>query len=271
MAKIALILLALVASFVTPVFADDWVAQKLRGKVLELVDGAWQPLVRGDAVPDGHVVRTLGNTRVLFRRGTETVELGPDTQVAFFHRASDGFTTVKQYFGEVKVEADIENVRHFAVQAPQLVAVVKGTVFVVRSDDRGASVEVIRGAVAVTSAADHSSVTVRAGQEASSGETGTLTVSGTGTLPTVVDAKGKPLDTTDDSVKVTKSRSNGKNSDKSDKDKSGNGKSDDHKPSQDGSDDDDESENNGNSGHGGKGNKGSDQSNHGGGNDAEDD
>ena len=40
MAKIALILLALVASFVTPVFADDWVAQKLRGKVLELVDGA---------------------------------------------------------------------------------------------------------------------------------------------------------------------------------------------------------------------------------------
>jgi len=270
MARIALILLALVASIATPVFADDWIAQKLRGKVLVLVDGAWQPLSRGEAVPDGRVVRTLGFTRVQFQRGTETVELGPDTQVAFFERASDGFTTVKQYFGEVKVEADIENVRHFAVQAPQLVAVVKGTIFVVRSDKNGASVEVKRGAVAVTSAADRSSVTVRAGQEASSGDSGTLTVSGTGTLPTVVDAKGNTLETTVDSGEDGTSEGKGKSSEKSGKDKSGNGKSGDHKSGQDGSDDDEESDN-GNSGNGGNGNKGKDHPNRGGGHDDEDD
>ena len=247
--RILMILLAFAASLTTPTFADDWIAQKLRGKVLELVDGAWQPIARGDAVPDEHVVRTLGNTRVLFRRGTETVELGPNTQVAFFER-NDGFTTVQQYFGEVKVEADIKNVRHFAVQTPQLVAVVKGTIFVVRSNDKGASVEVQRGAVAVTSSADHSSVTVHAGQEASTGETGTLVVSGNGTLPIIVDAKGKPVKETGNSGKEGKSGSNGNGSgkDKSDDDKSDKG----------------------NSGHQDKGKSGSNNSGHGGGKDDED-
>jgi hypothetical protein len=137
---------------------------------------------------------------VVLQHGSETVELGPDTQVQIFRRERDGFTTVKQYFGEVTVEADVEKVRHFAVQTPFLAAVVKGTIFTVRSDDTGASVDVKRGAVAVIAVADHSSVTVRAGQEASTDVDGTLEVSGTGTLPVVVDANGDQVtDETDDS------------------------------------------------------------------------
>lgn len=226
MPKLALIVLALLASLITPALADEWTAQKLRGTVLELVDGAWQKIERGAVVPDTHVVRTLGNARVVFRRGTETVELGPDTQVVFYLRERDKFTTVQQYFGEVTVEADVEKVKHFAVQTPHLAAVVKGTIFTVRSDEKGASVEVTRGAVAVVSKEDNSSVTVRAGQETHTSTDGTLEVSGEGTLPVVVDQSGDPVVETvavvDDTVKV-KTKDGKSGDDNSGKGKSGDG------------------------------------------------
>ena len=77
----------------------------------------------------------------------------------------------------------------------------KGTIFTVRSNEDGASVEVKRGAVAVSSKEDGSRVTVRAGQEAGTSARGTLEVSGEGTLPVVVDHSGKPV-AADDTVKV---------------------------------------------------------------------
>jgi hypothetical protein len=243
MPRLILVVLAVLATVITPVLADDWTAQKLRGTVLELVDGTWQKIERGAVVPESHVVRTLGNARVVFVRGSETVELGPDTQVAFHLRDSDRFTTVQQYFGEVAVEADVEKVKHFAVQTPHLAAVVKGTVFVVRSDDKGASVEVKRGAVAVHSSESHESVTVLAGQQVESSSDGTLDVSGEGTLPVVVDQSGTPVADTvavEDTVKVK--TNNGKSDkDKSGKDKSGKGKSG-KDDSEDDEDDEDDSE-----------------------------
>lgn len=222
MPRLSLVFLALLAILVTPVLADDWTALKLRGTVLELVDGAWQKIERGAVVPESHVVRTLGNARVVFVRGSETVELGPDTQVAFHLRERDRFTTVQQYFGEVAVEADVEKVKHFAVQTPHLAAVVKGTIFVVRSDDQGASVEVKRGAVAVHSSETHDSVTVRAGQQVETSSDGKLDVSGEGILPVVVDQSGKPVAgivVVDDIVEVK--TNNRKSADKSGKGKGG--------------------------------------------------
>lgn len=245
MARLLLILLAM-ASMITPAFAHDWVAQKLRGTVLELVDGTWHKLERGDAVPETHVVRTLGNARVVFVRGTETVELGPHTQVQFFLRQRDQFITVQQYFGEVTVEADIEKVKHFAVKTPHLVAVVKGTIFTVRSDERGASVEVTRGAVAVRSKDDDARVTVRAGQEAHASADGTLEVSGEGALPDVRDQEGQPVAV----LETAKAKSN---NGKSGEENGGNGKG---KSAEDG---------NGNSGQGNNGNNGNSGHGNGGG------
>ena len=40
--------------------ADDWTATKLRGTVMQLVEGDWVKLERGAAVPDDRVIRTLG-------------------------------------------------------------------------------------------------------------------------------------------------------------------------------------------------------------------
>ena len=139
--------LALVAA---PAFADDWTAVKLRGVVLHLVEGEWVKMARGDVVPDGDVIRTLAGARVDMQRGAEMVTLGGDTQVQIFDKDGQQFTTVKQYFGTVEIEAEVQNVEHFAVQTQYLAAVVKGTHFVVRADSDGAEVTVDRGHVAVT-------------------------------------------------------------------------------------------------------------------------
>src|SRR5512141_346328 len=84
--------------------ADDWMADKLRGPVVQYIDGQWQPLTRGMVVPDSRIVRTLATGHVTFTRGEETVELGPNTQIQIFDKAGKKpFTTVKQYFGTVAV------------------------------------------------------------------------------------------------------------------------------------------------------------------------
>lgn len=189
---------ALALSLATPAMADEWRATKLRGVVLELVDNEWRQLERGDVVPDERVVRTLRTGRVTFQRGNETIELGGQTQVQIYDRGGKPFTTVKQYFGEVGVEADVRQVEHFSVQTPFLSAVVKGTRFTVTSDKQGAEVDVERGHVAVKDRDSGQSTTVSAGQSASSGQGTPLLVSGSGELPAVVDAKGRVVTPTTD-------------------------------------------------------------------------
>jgi hypothetical protein len=174
--------------------ADDWSTERLRGRVLQLVDGDWQPLTRGMVVPDSRLVRTLATGHVTFVRGEETVELGPNTQIQIFDKAGrKPFTTVKQDFGTVSVEAQIENVQHFAVDTPFLAAVVKGTRFIVTSNETGSSVRVRRGHVVVEDKFDKSHVLLSVGQSAlvdllKTG--GDLMVGGFGILPKV---EGGPL------------------------------------------------------------------------------
>jgi len=176
--------------------ADDWIAGKLRGQVLQLIDNQWQPLDRGAVVPDSRVVRTLHSGMVTFARGNETLQVGPDTQIQIFDKGgSKPFTTVKQYFGSVSVEAEVQQVQHFAVQTPYLAAVVKGTRFTVSSGKGGASVEVRRGHVAVEDKQDKTHVMLAVGQSASVDieAGGALQVAGRGKLPVVLTADGKPV------------------------------------------------------------------------------
>lgn len=185
---------ALAAMLAQSAVADDWVAVKLRGVVLQLVDGAWVELNRGDVVPDDRVVRTLRTGRVTFTRDQEVIDLGANTQVQIFDRQGrSSFTTVKQYFGTVSVEAEAQNVQHFAVQAPQLAAVVKGTKFTVIAGKRTSRVAVERGAVAVVDRDTQQSTLVAAGQSASTSDGAPLKVSGTGTLPVIHDDAGAAL------------------------------------------------------------------------------
>ncbi len=265
--QIALVLL--VGLLASPALADDWKAAKLFGQVLQLVDGQWQPLARGDLVPDGNVVRTLALGRVTFTRGEETVNLGPNTQIQIFdEKAARPFTTVKQYFGTVSVEAEVENVQHFAVETPYLAAVVKGTRFTVNSDRQGASVSVQRGHVQVTDSADHSRVLISVGQSASvkAGKSHKgIAVSGSGDLPKVLAPSGKAVAEPAKSSGSVASSTGGKTVASSGSDDASAGASDD-----DASDDDNSGKGSGNSGgsndNSGKGSSSSGSSNSGNGN-----
>lgn len=192
--QIGLALALTFALFTSTALADDWTAVKLRGVVVGLFDGEWVKLQRGAVIPDDQPIRTLASGRVTFERGEESIDLGPNTQIQILDRAGyDKYTTVKQYFGRVGVEAEVRKVRHFAVQTPYLAAVVKGTRFVVISGDRGAQVQVERGAVAVENVSDRSSVVIAAGQEVTALPNAAMQVSGRGKLPQVLGANGKPL------------------------------------------------------------------------------
>lgn len=144
--------------------ADDWVAVKLRGAVFAFVDGAWVQLHRGDVVSDDRVIRTQPSGRATFARGAETIDLGPSTQIQIFDQSGKRFTTVRQFYGFVEVEAEVQNVQHFGVRTPYLAAVVKGTKFTVESDSDSSGVSVMRGKVAVENLSTRKSVLLTAGQ-----------------------------------------------------------------------------------------------------------
>jgi hypothetical protein len=181
--------------------ADDWTAVKLRGKVLQLVDGEWQPLERGAVVPDDRAIRTMGGARVTFIRGNETIDVGGSSAIQIIDEdRRRPFTTVKQYFGKVEVEAEVQAVQHFAVQTPHMAAVVKGTRFTVLSNETGSEVRVDRGAVSVEDREDGSHVTIVAGQTAEVAQGAPLHVDGSGELPVVLDATGAPVPSIDGAI-----------------------------------------------------------------------
>jgi len=174
--------------------ADDWVAVKLRGQVLQLVEGDWAKLQRGDVVPDDRVIRTLGNGRVDLQRDAEVISLGGNTQIQIRDKAGKRFTTVQQHFGTVEIEAEVRNVQHFAVETPFLAAVVKGTHFIVKTSKTGSSVKVTRGRVEVSDNESGAHVLVPAGQQATVSATGEISVSGRGASSTpVVSANGRVI------------------------------------------------------------------------------
>jgi hypothetical protein len=202
MKAIIAIVVAGLASLSGAALGDDWIASRLMGSVQQQVAGKWLTVARGDTIPDGHLVRTLSGARVTLVRGTETVELAPGTQLVIHDRgAVKPFTTITQTAGTVSIEADVRNVKHFAVDTPYLAAIVKGTRFTVTAQKANSSVSVRRGHVQVESLKNHEIVILAVGQEATVGEEGGIVVSGEGKLPTVVGANGKAIGVTDKGAK----------------------------------------------------------------------
>jgi hypothetical protein len=148
--------------------ADDWTVIRLRGTVLELQEGKWEPLSRGDVVPDDRLVRTL-NGRATLVRGAETVELAPNTIIQVFDRGGASHTVVANHQGTVEVDVEARNVEHFSVVTPFLAAVVKGTVFAVTTDQASSILEVTRGQVRMQDTAHDRTLTVGAGERAQTG------------------------------------------------------------------------------------------------------
>jgi hypothetical protein len=194
MSLIRLIAILVATLFVAaPAIAGDWVVTRLRGTVEQRVDEAWVSLKRGDSIEYDRDVRTLSDGHAELQRNLEVLTLDVNTTIRIQHDIETGFTTVLQEFGRLEVDADIRNVKHFAVQTAYLAAVVKGTRFVVTTDLDGTTVAVDRGAVGVTSVASERSTTITVGQSATVEKKKDLTVGGLGPWPPILEKEAAPV------------------------------------------------------------------------------
>lgn len=154
--------------FTSVVWAEEWVASKMRGAVFMYENAEWQQIFRGHRVDSANAIQTAPGARVVFTRGKESIDVRGDTRIRIKDRVGALNTVIEQDFGEINVDVEKKNVQHFAVKAPLLTAVVKGTRFTVKSDRSGAAAEVIvrRGRVEVQDNQLKVKVDVKSGQRA---------------------------------------------------------------------------------------------------------
>lgn len=180
-------------SFSSVALADEWIAERLRGTVMQFERNTWVALERGDVVPDGGKVRTASNGRLELVRGQESIALGPNTQIAVRDAAGQKMTSVIQSSGVVTIEAEKRNVQHFSVQTPVLAAVVKGTQFTVTYRNGQARVDVESGVVQVQDGVHDMVVDVTRGQSAAASQASPLDISGPGADKAVFLIDGEPV------------------------------------------------------------------------------
>jgi hypothetical protein len=176
----AAVLASMLAAISTSVFAEDWVADRLRGGVMQFEGGSWVGLERGDIVPDGRKIRTLGDGRAELVRGQERIALAANTEIAVRDAPGQKMTSVIQTLGSVTIQAERRNIQHFSVQTPVLAAVVKGTQFTVTYSNGQARVDVDRGVVQVQDNRHDMVVDVTPGQSAMASQSAPLDVTGPG-------------------------------------------------------------------------------------------
>ena len=159
-----------------------WTASGVQGAVFVVVDGRQMRVRDGVGIPNDLMVVTAPGSQVRLTRNGETIDVAPDTQIVVHDRTDKEFTHVWQYSGSVTVEANREQVKHFAVETPYVAAVVKGTIFQVSTGRTGSQTRVDRGRVEVVDFRDKQKVDVLPGQSARVTATSGLNVSGVGQI-----------------------------------------------------------------------------------------
>ena len=159
-----------------------WIASGVQGAVFVVVDGRQMRVRDGVGIPNDLMVVTAPGSQVRLTRNGETIDVAPDTQIVVHDRTDKEFTHVWQYSGSVTVEANREQVKHFAVETPYVAAVVKGTIFQVSTGRTGSQTRVDRGRVEVVDFRDKQKVDVLPGQSAHVTATSGLNVSGVGQI-----------------------------------------------------------------------------------------
>jgi hypothetical protein len=171
-----------------------WHVGKSSGEVWLTGTGVQQASLGGDTViKPGDTIRTGRNGRVLLVRGEETILISPNSVIGIPAAPKDGLsTTIIQQAGEILLEVEKRNVKHFEVETPFFAAVVKGTQFRVAVDKSDSHVDVLRGQVEVADFKSGQSAMVLPGQVAKvlSRSVGGLLLSGAGTLSPIL--KGAP-------------------------------------------------------------------------------
>jgi hypothetical protein len=171
-----------------------WHVGKSSGEVWLSGTGVQQASLGGDTVlKPGDTIRTGRNGRVLLVRGEETILISPNSVIGIPAAPKDGLsTTIIQQAGEILLEVEKRNVKHFEVETPFFAAVVKGTQFRVSVDKSDSHVDVLRGQVEVADFKSGQYAMVLPGQVAKvlSRSVGGLLLSGAGALSPIL--KGTP-------------------------------------------------------------------------------
>jgi hypothetical protein len=170
--------------------ASEWTVRKSSGEVWIAASGAQQVALTPEAVlKPGDQVRTGRNGRVLLVRGEESILVSPNSAIALPKTTGDGVTTtILQQRGSIVLEVEKRSEKHFEVETPYLVAVVKGTQFRVSVQQAGSTVDVLSGQVEVAELKTGKFALVGPGQSAKVAIAGAnlgLSVSGKGTLDTI--------------------------------------------------------------------------------------
>ena len=160
-----------VLALAQPALAQDgpnWVVSEISGQVrAHGRAGAPEPLARGNVLAEGRTIETGPNARLVLIHGKDLVTVSPNSVFRIppsnNSAAHVGFI---QKLGTILYRVEHRPTRGFEVDAPALVAVVKGTVFTVTASKSADSVHVAGGAVQVTSLHSHKIVLVHPGEVA---------------------------------------------------------------------------------------------------------
>jgi hypothetical protein len=195
-------ILAFAPMFFGNVWAQEsnWHIQKSSGAVWVGSSEA-QPVALSSStvLKPGDHVRTGLNGRVLLVRGSESILIAPNTVVGLPLDKSEGMsTTIIQQTGSILLEVEKRSQKHFEVETPYLVAVVKGTQFRVSVDQHASKVDVISGAVEVGELRSGRFATILPGQSATVATFGSssLSISGTGTYNPIEQGEPRASKTT---------------------------------------------------------------------------
>jgi hypothetical protein len=168
--------------------AQQWTLARASGQVWVGSAGVQSvSLDSGMQLQAGSIVTTSTDGRALLVRGEQKMLLAPNS-VVVLPGSDAGLTRVLQAAGELLLEVDRREVRHFSVETPYLAAVVKGTRFRVMVGAAAAEVSVAEGSVLVSDHVSGESAQIGAGQTARSDASGAggLSLGGAGDLPQVV-------------------------------------------------------------------------------------
>ncbi|HEX8064712.1 MAG TPA: FecR family protein [Allosphingosinicella sp.] len=146
----ALVLLLLFWGHAAFAQVPAWRVTEAAGAVQVQHGGRTGAAMRGAALQPGDVVTTGANGRAVLVRGQEYVIVSARTRVRLPAAAEErGIVQMLQDWGRATFRIEKKATPHFGVKTPYLVALVKGTVFTVIADGKGAQVAVTEGRVEV--------------------------------------------------------------------------------------------------------------------------
>lgn len=190
---IAVLVSLVLAIIFLPQFAEAqeraWKVTKWSGAVTwTTAAGQTSTALDGAVVGPGDRLVTGANGRVMMSRGSDTLVMSENSTLQVPASEVAGSTpTIVQTRGRVSYDVEPRPVQHFIVETPHLAAVVKGTQFIVSSEQAASSVRVTRGLVEVADFRSGEVAPIGANQEATASATGRagLSLAGEGALPLV--------------------------------------------------------------------------------------